>query len=83
MARDLVRVIQDARKEQGCEFTDRIEIGMVTESPELRTAIEKFNDHIAGETLADRIELAPIEGCTPSQASVGGQEVALYLRVVS
>ncbi len=36
LARDVVRVIQDRRKELGCEYTDRIRIGLVTDSDELR-----------------------------------------------
>ena len=35
LARDVVRLIQDRRKEIGCEYTDRIEIGLVTTSAEL------------------------------------------------
>ncbi|HEX9813947.1 MAG TPA: DUF5915 domain-containing protein, partial [Myxococcota bacterium] len=50
LARDLVRVIQDRRKELGCEFTDRIEVGIVTESKRLRQAVESFRDYIAQET---------------------------------
>ena len=32
LARELVRTIQDRRKEMGCQFTDRIAVGIVTES---------------------------------------------------
>src|SRR4029077_9002015 len=38
-ARDIVRLIQDRRKEIGCEYTDRIEVGLATVSPELAAAI--------------------------------------------
>ena len=46
LARELVRTIQDRRKEMGCEFTDRIAVGIVTESAELKAAIEQFRDYI-------------------------------------
>ena len=36
LARDVVRMIQDRRKEIGCEYTDRIEVGIVTESADVR-----------------------------------------------
>ncbi len=52
LARELVRIIQDRRKEMGCEFSDRIEVSFATESVELRTAIDQFKDYILGETLA-------------------------------
>ena len=37
LARELVRTIQDRRKEMGCQFTDRIVVGVVTESAELQS----------------------------------------------
>ena len=54
LARELVRTINDRRKEMDCQFTDRIEVGVVTESAELRAAIEQFRDYIMPETLAVR-----------------------------
>ncbi len=44
VANDIVRLIQDRRKDTGCEYTDRIEIGLVTESTDVRRAIEQFRD---------------------------------------
>ena len=58
LARELVRTIQDRRKEMGCEFTDRIAIGIVTDSAELqgrRRAIPPTT--FSGETLAVKIVL--------------------------
>ena len=46
LARELVRTIQDRRKEMGCQFTDRIVVGIVTESAELAAAIEQFSGYI-------------------------------------
>ena len=46
LARELVRTIQDRRKEMGCQFTDRIVVGMVTESEEIKAAIGQFRDYI-------------------------------------
>ena len=54
LARELVRTIQDRRKEMGCEFTDRITVGIVTESElNSRRRIEQFREYIEGETLAN------------------------------
>ena len=49
--RDLVRGIQNLRKESGFEVTDRI-ILKVGGGPELQCAYEAFEDFIKGETLA-------------------------------
>ena len=37
--RDLVHAIQNRRRDSGCEYTDRIELGIVTDSAELRRAV--------------------------------------------
>lgn len=49
--RDLVRGIQNLRKESGFEVTDRIILKVGGES-ELKSAYEAFEDFIKGETLA-------------------------------
>ncbi|WP_308687166.1 DUF5915 domain-containing protein, partial [uncultured Treponema sp.] len=49
--RDLVRGIQNLRKESGFEVTDRIELS-VGGSEVLKSAFEMFKDFISGETLA-------------------------------
>ena len=81
LARELVRAIQDRRKEMGCQFTDRIAVGIVTESAELRAAIEQFRDYIAGETLAVKIILGPLSGVEPVEIDVAGSIVTLYVKV--
>ena len=50
-ARDLVRGIQNNRKESGFDITDRITL-QVSGDAELKEAFEQFKDFIAGETLA-------------------------------
>ena len=54
-ARDLVRGIQNLRKESGFAVTDRIRL-MVSGDVKLRGAFEDFKDFIANETLAARAE---------------------------
>jgi len=82
LARDFIRVIQDLRKEQDCEFTDKIDIGLVTESEDLQAAVEHFRDYIAGETLAASISFQAIDGLEPMTVNIGGHESHVYLRVV-
>jgi isoleucyl-tRNA synthetase len=77
-----VRLIQDQRKEIACQYTDRIELSLVTSSTELTAAINNFRDYIAQETLANKIvdQLSP--GVRPIAAKVLGHELMIYLRVV-
>ncbi len=51
MARDLVRNIQELRKQSGLEVTDRIVLN-IQAGGELAKAVEEFGEVIAGETLA-------------------------------
>jgi isoleucyl-tRNA synthetase len=81
LARDFVRVVQDIRKDLGLEFTDRIEIGVVTKSAELRAAIECFHDYIAAETLAEKIAFEPIAKVKPTKTKVGEHDADVYVRV--
>jgi isoleucyl-tRNA synthetase len=55
LVREVVHVIQTERKQLDLEFTDRIDLVFATESAELRTALERHRDYVAGETLAASI----------------------------
>ncbi len=54
-ARDLVRGIQNLRKESGFEITDRIKLTL-NGSKELKNAFVQFKDFVSAETLASVIE---------------------------
>jgi isoleucyl-tRNA synthetase len=82
LVRDVVRLIQDQRKDIACQYTDRIELGLVTQSPELSAAITKFQNYIAEETLASEIVTQPIADVEPMSAKVLGHDLMIYLRVV-
>jgi len=53
--RDLVRGVQNLRKESGLDVTDRI-ILVLHGDKELASALDQFRDFVAGETLADTIQ---------------------------
>jgi isoleucyl-tRNA synthetase len=82
LARELVRTIQDRRKEMDCRFTDRIGVGVVTESPELRAAIEQFGEYVRSETLAVEIVLGPLPGVELIEVDVASYPTALYVKVI-
>jgi isoleucyl-tRNA synthetase len=81
-SRDINRQIQDRRKQLDCDFTDRIEVGIVTDSDELRQAIEENAEHIQGETLADSIVFEALDGVEPLECEVAGAKVLIHLRVM-
>ncbi|WP_145060254.1 isoleucine--tRNA ligase [Adhaeretor mobilis] len=83
LARDLVRVIQDRRKELGCEFTDRIEVGAVTESKPLQQALSEFQDYLAGETLSNSILTTALPDVEATDIKIGEHATKLFVKVVS
>jgi isoleucyl-tRNA synthetase len=56
LARDLVRQVQEARKEAGLDVSDHIELSLdLTHAPELRRAVAAHREMVAGETLAAEV----------------------------
>src|SRR5207302_1453645 len=64
LAREVIRVVQDARKAAGLDVSDRIALGLEA-SGALASAIAAFHDFIAMETLA--VELT--DGAVPDASS--------------
>jgi isoleucyl-tRNA synthetase len=81
-ARELVHAIQTQRKEKGCQYTDRIVVGLETDDAELRAAWEQFAEYIQRETLAVRLVSGPLEGVEPVELKLAGTLVKLYIQVV-
>jgi isoleucyl-tRNA synthetase len=82
-ANDLVRLIQDRRKELDCQYTDRIEVGIETKTDELRQAIAENREYIMRETLAVRLELQALAGCEGVEHELGNIRLKLYVKVLS
>jgi len=57
-ARDIVRRIQNQRKESGFEISDRIEV-YYSASPKLASVFSRQADYIAAETLAAKLDQGP------------------------
>jgi isoleucyl-tRNA synthetase len=80
-ANDLVRLVQERRKELDCQYTDRIEVGIVSQSSELRLAIEENREYITGETLATCLEPQPFSGCEGISHDLGNIQLTLFVRI--
>jgi isoleucyl-tRNA synthetase len=65
--RDLIRGIQNARKETGLEVTDRIAL-TISGDEDLRAALDRFDQLVAEETLAMKIEWSSQAIGTPVEA---------------
>jgi isoleucyl-tRNA synthetase len=83
LVRDLVRLVQERRKELGCEFTDRIALAVVSRAEPLRRAVAEFSDYLAAETLAVDVRQEPLSGAAPAAIFVGEHAAELYVQVAS
>jgi isoleucyl-tRNA synthetase len=85
MAREVVRHVQNARKDANLEMEDRIVLYLKTESPELQKAIETHKTYICNETLAVELISTPLhgEGVFTATVKVDGQPLIIALRRIA
>jgi isoleucyl-tRNA synthetase len=79
MARDVVRHIQQLRKDSGLNIEDHIEAAYQTSDPDLGKTIASWHDYIAAETQADNLVEGSI-GVPGKQVSLGQRQLVLELR---
>ncbi len=75
LAREVVRAVQQARKETGLEITDRIDLRLGGDE-ELVAAARAHEDYVAGETLSTSITFDGAEG---EPVAIGDRELAIAL----
>ncbi|HEV3415482.1 MAG TPA: class I tRNA ligase family protein, partial [Pirellulales bacterium] len=83
LAREVVHTIQGRRRDINCKYTDRIRVGIVTDSPELQGAMKQFADYISGETLTIELLFEPLPSVEPVEIAIGEYRAQLYLHVVA
>jgi len=77
-SRDIVRHIQQMRKEADFDLMDRIEVAYETDSALLREAIEKHAEYVRAETLCDNLYPGHCESA--KEIKLGGNIVRLYVQ---
>ena len=80
LARELVRLIQDARKAGDLDVSDRIDLGVET-GGRLAEALAAHRDDIAGETLAVSVSEHALSGGYRQEAEVDGDPVVITVRM--
>jgi isoleucyl-tRNA synthetase len=73
LARDVVRVLQDARKSSGLEITDRIDVWWTATNDDTATALREHAAAVAAEVLAVRF----VEGPLPAGAHHPADDLGL------
>ncbi|MDO5579940.1 MAG: isoleucine--tRNA ligase [Planctomycetia bacterium] len=81
-AREIVRIIQDRRKDLNCEYTDRIIVKIKTDSASVLRSMNLFAEYIKGETLALELDEGAIDGIDPVDAKIDAEALSLFLKIV-
>ncbi len=79
LARELVHQIQQFRKELNLPYEARIELGIESDSEEIKKVIDRFGDYIKQETLAVRLVSSRVMGAVEKDIKVEGQLVKVSL----
>jgi isoleucyl-tRNA synthetase len=77
LARDVIRAVQQARRDAGLKITDRIELTLAGDH-DLRSAIHAHQDLITTETLTDHLSVTESVGDQPVELGEG-QRVGITL----
>ncbi len=80
LARELAHAVNTRRKELACDYTERIVLGVVTDSNELRAALKTHRQYIAAETLATQLVTEPLSGVEAAGVRLSGHQAALYVK---
>jgi isoleucyl-tRNA synthetase len=78
LIRELIRFIQNSRKEAGLQVEDRISLLIESESPEVNEAVMSYKETIMGETLCSEFGEVP-EDAFGTTVNVGGLQVKIAL----
>ncbi len=78
IARDIVNRVQNIRKENGLEVTDRIRL-TIHPHEEIKTAIDTNYNYICAETLADDIVIKDLSEVTARQVAEIADELKVWM----
>ena len=77
IARELVNRIQNIRKSNGFEITDKIHI-VLSKNPDTDDAVKEYNTYICNQVLADSLDLA---NEVPGGVELNFDDFTLYVKV--
>jgi isoleucyl-tRNA synthetase len=80
LARDFVRFVQDARKGDGLQVTDRIDVRWSAADPELAASLTEYGDMIGREVLAVEFHSVSTDEPGASPAGIGNDDARQWVR---
>lgn len=81
MARELINRIQNLRKEQGFEITDRVNVTF-TNHPLVKAAIDNYSQYIASQVLADNLNIID-EVAEDKVIDIDGEKIGIVVNKIS
>jgi isoleucyl-tRNA synthetase len=81
LARDVIRVVQQARRDAGLDVSDRIGL-VVSGSPAVAAAVETHRDFVAAETLATSVAFDALDSGFSGEAGDGETVTVAVARTV-
>jgi len=75
--RDLIRCVQDVRKDMGLPYDARIDVTLETEDADLADVVEAHRDVVAREVLADSVTTVAATAENGKIVSIKGSDVAI------
>ena len=78
LAREIVRLVQNARKDAGLDVDDRISLSLTTDSQELNESIKQYEKYICTETLTVEMSKAKLTGYEVEQ-KIANQTITISL----
>ena len=84
LARDVVRLIQNARRDEDLVVTDRIDVAIVEAVPAVAEAIDTWRDYIGEQVLAISLSIESVDGGRRiHNCDLGGAPFSFTLRAKS
>ncbi|MFD2080348.1 isoleucyl-tRNA synthetase [Actinopolymorpha cephalotaxi] len=81
VARDVIRAVQQARRDAGLDVSDRIALTVASPDEEVRKAVDTHRELVAGETLARELSVgATADGAGPAVEVGEGWTVQVSVR---
>jgi isoleucyl-tRNA synthetase len=80
IARDLVRAVQQARKDAGFNITDRIKVSFYVNDNDIKTAISHWDSYIKEQTLAATILNAKEDSFYNQEVEFDGKKVTVGVK---
>ncbi len=80
MMREVIRAVQNARKEADLQVDDRINLSLKTDNDQLQKAITEHKDTIVAETLAHGLHTHVADGFTKT-VKIEGHELTIQIKI--